>query len=314
MKPDVSVVVASHAREQRLRTLLDALENQTLPRGRWELVVVHTYDDAAADALFAGRDVRHVRVTPERARPSIQRQVGWRMASADVIAFTDDDCRPCPDWLERLVTVASDHPDDIVQGATHPDPRETHLFVHPHFRALAVEPPADTMQTCNILYPRALLERMGGFDERAITGEDIDLGWRARRSGAQLVPASQAIVYHGIDALSTLDKIRSQAKWQHLAYVVKKHPHLRDDCEWGIWWKPEHARAVLAALALLVARRHPLALAGLVPYLRRERWRHGPGRRQQARSLMEIPTHFVVELAEVATFARGSLRYRTLLL
>ena len=314
MKPEVSVVVASHAREGRLRTLLDAFDEQTLPRERFELVVVHTYDDAAAERLFAGREVRQVRVERDRARPSVQREVGWRMAQADLIAFTDDDCRPRPEWLERLVAIAREHPHDIVQGATHPDPRETHLFVHPHFRALAVEPPADTMQTCNMLYPRKLLERVGGFDERAITGEDIDLGWRARHAGAELVAAPDAVVYHAVDALSAVDKIRSQVKWQHLAYVVGKHPHLRDGCEWGIWWKREHPRAALAAVALLAARRQPLALAGVIPYLRLERWRHGPSRRQQARSLMEAPTHLVVELAEVAAFARGSVRYRTLLL
>jgi hypothetical protein len=55
-------------------------------------------------------------------------------------------------------------------------------------------------------------------------------------------------------------------------------------------------------------------LLGAIPYVRLERWRHGPSRRQQLRSLREIPTHFVVELAEVATFAAGSVRYRTLLL
>src|SRR4051794_5111631 len=133
MAPEVSVVVASHAREARLRTLLDALDDQTFPRESWELIVVHTYESAVAAELFAGRELRQERVDRTRARPSIQREVGWRMAGAELIAFTDDDCRPRPDWLERLVATARGRPGDIVQGATHPDPRETHLFVHPHF-------------------------------------------------------------------------------------------------------------------------------------------------------------------------------------
>ena len=314
MDPEVSVVVASQARETRLRTLLDALAEQTLRAERREVVVAHTYDAAAAGRLFAERDVREVRVDPARARPSVQREAGWRAARGELVAFTDDDCRPRPDWLEQLVAVARRRPGDIVQGATHPDPRDVHHFQHAHFSALAVEPPADTMQTCNILYPRALLERVGGFDERAVTGEDIDLGWRARATGAALAPAPDAVVYHAIEPLSAIGKVRSQLKWRHLAYVVRKHPHLREGCEWGVWWKPEHPRATLALLALAGARRHPLLLAGAIPYVRLERWRHGPSRRQQARSLMELPTHLAVELAEVATFAAGSVRYRSLLL
>lgn len=314
MAPEVSVVVASHAREGRLRTLLDGLAGQTLPRKRWELIVVHTYDDALATDLFAGQDVRQARVGASDARPSIQREAGWRMAHGERIVFVDDDCRPEPDWLERLVAVSDAHRGDVVQGATEPEPRELHLFEHPHFRALAVRPPDLRMQTCNILYERAVLERVGGFDDRAVTGEDMDLGISARDAGAGLVGAPDAVVYHAIDPLSTMEKIRSQYKWQHLAYVVKKNPRLRDGCEWGIWWKREHPRATLALIALVGARRRPWLLAGVVPYVRLERWRHGPSRRQQLRSLHEVPTHFVVEIAEVATFAVGSVRYRTLLL
>ena len=318
--PQVSVVVASHDREARLRTLLDALAEQTLPRDRWEVVVVHTYDPAVSAELLDGHELasdgllRHVRAETATPRPSIQRNVGWRMARGELVAFTDDDCRPEPDWLERLVGESVAHPGAIVQGATKPDPRETHLFLEPHFRALEVDPPGRFMQTCNILYERALLERLGGLDERAITGEDIDLGLRARESGVELVPARGAVVYHAIDALSMVEKIRSQLKWQHLAYVVKRHPQLRDDCEWGIWWKPEHLRATLALIALAGARRRPWILAGAIPYVGLERRRHGPSKQQQLRSLRELPAHFVVELAEVATFAAGSVRYRTLLL
>ncbi len=317
---DVSVVVASHGREERLRTLLDALASQTLPRDRWEVVVVHTYPSRVASEVLGAHELnasgtlreRHVDVN--RARPSIQRNVGWRMARAPRVAFTDDDCRPAPDWLERMLARSQQNPGAFVQGSTKPDPRDAHEFLHAHYSALEVDPPGRFMQTCNILYERALLERLGGFDERAITGEDIDLGTRARRMGADLMPARDALVYHAVVAMSTREKISSQFKWQHLAYVVKRHPDLRRECEWGIWWKPEHLRASVAAVCLLAATRHRWMLIGVLPYVRLERWRHGPSRRQQMRSLLEVPEHFVVELAEVGTFIRGSARYRTILL
>jgi hypothetical protein len=55
-------------------------------------------------------------------------------------------------------------------------------------------------------------------------------------------------------------------------------------------------------------------LAGVIPYVRLERWRHGPRKRAQLRSLRELPAHFVVEVAEVGSFAIGSWRYRTFVL
>ena len=40
---DISVVVPSHGRAAKLTELLAALAEQTLPRDRWEVVVVHTH-------------------------------------------------------------------------------------------------------------------------------------------------------------------------------------------------------------------------------------------------------------------------------
>jgi glycosyltransferase involved in cell wall biosynthesis len=313
-------VVASHGRADRVPALLDSLARQTLPAERWELVLVHTYAPDVAAVLFdehelgrAGR-LRHRRAEASQPRPSIQRNAGWRMAAGELIVFVDDDCRVTPGWLERLVTRAEANPGDIVQGATLPDPLEAEVFAHPHVRTLRIHPPSREAQTCNILYERALLERIGGFDERAITGEDIDLSLRARDAGARIVGEEEALAYHAIDGLSLVEKIRSQYKWQHLAYVVKRNPRLRDWCAMRVWWKDEHMDAVLALAALALARRKPWALVGLYPYFRIERYRHGTPRRNQLRAVREMPGHFVVELAEVATFAVGSVRYRTLLL
>lgn len=319
--PEVSVVVASHGRPDRLPALLDSLAQQTFDPARWELVVAHTYEPDVARELFeedelgrAGR-LRQVRVDASRARPSIQRNAGWREATGELIVFVDDDCRATPEWLETLVAAAEANPGAIVQGATMPDPLEEEVFANPHVRTLRVHPPSREAQTCNIVYPRELLERIGGFDERAITGEDIDLSLRARDAGAWITGEERALAYHAIDGLSLVEKIRSQYKWQHLAYVVKRNPRLRRWCAMRIWWKDEHMDAVLALAALsLLARRRPWAVVGLYPYFRVERYRHGAPRANQLRSIREMPGHLVVELAEVATFAVGSVRYRTLLL
>jgi GT2 family glycosyltransferase len=317
---DVSVVVASHGRPDRLRILLDSLAAQTLAPERWELVVVHTYPPEVSEAVLDGHELahagtlRHRAVSVESARPSIQRNIGWRMAGAPLVAFVDDDCRATPEWLESLVTTAGANPGAIVQGATDPEPLEEHFFERPHFSALRIDPPSREAQTCNILYPRELLERIGGIDERAITGEDIDLSLRAKRLGVAHVGERRALVYHAIVPHSMAEKIRTQLKWQHLAYVVKKNPELREWCTMRVWWKDEHLGAVLALIALAGAGRRRWMLAGVLPYLRIERWRHGPSKRQQLRSMRELPAHFVVELAEVGTFVAGSVRYRTVLL
>jgi glycosyltransferase involved in cell wall biosynthesis len=313
------VVVASHARHLRLRWLLNALEEQTLSEP-WELVVVHDYDRATAERVIgrhplaaAGR-LHSLAIAPGTGSPARQRNLGWRAARGDLVAFTDDDCRPDPTWLERLVAAARGHPGALVQGATRPDPLEHEVLRAPHVRTLLIEPLNAYLQTCNMLYPRALLERLGGFDERAITGEDVDLSLRAKAHGAPVTPAPDAVVFHAIESHSLPGIVRQNLKWRHLAYLVSRHPEFRRQLTLGVFWDADHLRVLAAAAGLASARRRPRLLALAAPYVASASRRRGPGRRARALAGAEIPGQAVRQLAEVLGLAAGSVRYRTLVL
>jgi len=56
--PEIAVVVPSHDRALRLRWLLNALEEQTLPRERWELIVAHDSSTPETAALLAAHPVQ----------------------------------------------------------------------------------------------------------------------------------------------------------------------------------------------------------------------------------------------------------------
>ena len=61
-QPEISVVIPSHGRRLRLLWLLNALEEQTLEPGRFDVHVVHDYDDPLAlNALEAHPLARHGR-------------------------------------------------------------------------------------------------------------------------------------------------------------------------------------------------------------------------------------------------------------
>jgi GT2 family glycosyltransferase len=318
--PRVSVVVASHARPLRLRWLLNALEEQTLPRGEWELVVVHGYDPATA-ARFAGDHplagagtMRLIGPPAGGGLPARQRNAGWRAARGELVAFTDDDCRPEPGWLEALLAEAARNPGQVVQGATRPDPLEHDVFAAPHVHTLRVDPPGRFAQTCNILYPRALLVELGGFDERAIVGEDIDLSLRAQESGARLVGAPAAVVNHAVEAHTLPGFVRRNLRWRHLAYVVARHPRLREQCAAGVFWKESHLRVLLALAGLAAARRVPVLALLALPYLVPELRRRGTRPVDVAVAAAEVPGRAVNEVAEVLAMAAGSTRNRTFVL
>jgi glycosyltransferase involved in cell wall biosynthesis len=327
----VSVVAATHDRADRLDALLASLWAQTLDPCAYEVIIV---DDGSSDATPAvlGHWLRradgpslHVLRRERAGGPATARNDGWRAARAPVVAFTDDDCRAAPDWLEAglgaLRAAAGGTPDGetIVQGATTPDPLESHRL-GPFSRSLTVTSLDGWFATANIFYPRSLLERLGGFDGatfRGAGGEDTDLAWRALGDGVPAAFCPDARVWHAVHDAGPLGRLRNAARWAETMAVFARHPELRRrNLVRGIFWKDSHYLLVRTLLALLLPR--PLR-AVAVTYLA---WRYGVQLWQRAHhdgdgdggGAASIPFFVVHDAVEVATAARGALRYRTIVL
>jgi GT2 family glycosyltransferase len=316
------VVIPSHGRRLRLRWLLNALEDQTLDPDAFEVIVAHDYegDDERlieTHPLSAAGRLRSLQIGPGTG-PAQKRNLGWRAARAPLVAFVDDDCRPDAEWLEQLIEAAEANPGAIVQGAVRPDPFELKVASNPHYRTVRVTPPHDFAQTANIAYPRVLLERVDGFDEGLPTpaGEDTDLALRARATGAPMVGAADAIVFHAVEAFSLRDALRLAFRWQHLGFVVKRHPQLRKHLTHRIFWRRTHRdmALLLVGVVVTVAFGFLPALLLAVPWVYRRITRRGRHKRALAAGVIELPGGFVVDVAEVVSMCVGSVRYRTLML
>src|SRR5439155_794629 len=162
----------------------------------------------------------------------------------------------------------------------------------PHARSQEVTPPTPFAQTCNIAYPRALLEQVGGFDEALplAAGEDTDLALRVQALGAPLVAAPEVLTYHAVEATTLPARLRETWRWQHLAYIVRRHPQLREQMPLRLFWKPSHAYLIPALAGLGLARRHPLLAALLVlSWALVARPSYGSGPRGLARPASEPP-------------------------
>jgi hypothetical protein len=321
----------------RLRWLLAALADQDA-----EVLVAHNAGDPAGEVL---RDFPQVREVIAPGGPAALRNAAWRESTATHVAFTDDDCRPPADWVSNAVAAVRRDPGALVQGATHPDPDELEVFRRaPHARSQEIDPPHVMAQTCNVIYPRAVLEAVGGFDESfpQAVGEDTDLALRARAAGTAYVAAPEVLTYHAVES-GLIRRLRGTWRWQHIALVVQRHPELRRELPLrGYAWKARHAWLALALAGAGVAaarapragaahrrapipragaahRRAPLpraalALAAAAPYLATTPRRYGSSPRGLARTATELPGRALVDAVELAALLRGSARYRTFLL
>lgn len=316
--PAISVVVATRDRSEKLSRLLESLRGQTLDRDAFEVVVV---DDASSDdsaaTLEAERDaggLRLVTLAHERSRgPAAARNAGWRAATGGIIAFTDDDCEADPRWLEALTAATEAHPGALVQGRTEPHPEQRGM-IGPFSRTIEVTELGPFFQTCNVAYPRSLLEALGGFDEQTFGlhpgGEDTDLAWRAIADGAEAVFARDARIFHAVNQLGAIGGLRFPLRWSDNVALFGRHPGLRARLYRRIFWKRSHELLLRALVGAFLARRFPPAALLAYPYAKDVVLRT----RRRGGSRAHAPYVVLQDVVETCATIRGAARHRVLVL
>jgi GT2 family glycosyltransferase len=199
----VSVVVPTCGRAELLERCLLALENQSLPREHYEIIVI---DDIKL-----------------RSGPAAARNRGWRQACAEIVAFTDDDTVPDRQWLERGLEAMREHVDAVSGRIVMPIPNEPTDYERD---AQGLE--RSEFVTANCLVRKRVLERLGGFDEnfRIAWREDSDLHFRLMQCGARLAHAPCAIVVHPVRPAPWGVSVRQQRKVMFDALLFRKHRRL----------------------------------------------------------------------------------------
>ena len=245
MSIQVSVVVPTYKRPDLLRKCLDALIKQEFPPNAYEIIVV---DDAGCEETkslvmeFVGRTQQPVMMTlpmsgpetdscpqirytvaAETQGPAAARNVGWRMARGEVIAFTDDDCLPAPDWLKEGVEAIQSGWDGVSGQVIVPIPNDPTDYEKNIARLHEAE-----FVTANCFYRRFALDASGGFDERFTMAwrEDADLFFHLLTRSYKLGYAPTAKVIHPVRHAPWGISIHEQQKSVFNALLFKKYPQL----------------------------------------------------------------------------------------
>jgi GT2 family glycosyltransferase len=218
--PSVSVVIPTRGRPGQLARCLAALDAVDYPSERLEVIVVD--DGGAADLRpICGGAARPVRLLLQEHRgPGAARNTAAAAADGELLAFTDDDCRPEPGWLRALAVASGSAPDAGAGGCTlnalASNPfadASQHIqdLVYAHYNS---DPDAARFLASNNLgVPRGAFLELGGFDERfRLASEDRDFCDRWLASGRTLRYAPEAVVHHARE-LDLTGFVR-----QHLAY------------------------------------------------------------------------------------------------
>lgn len=213
--PKVSVVIPHYRDLRALDLCLKALKAQTYPAQDFEIIVADNNSPEGEVAVAEAIDgrARLVVVTEKGAGPA--RNGGVAISRGEILAFTDSDCVPEPQWLTEGLAALPAY--DFVGG------RVTVLIDD-----LAKMTQAEAFERVfafdfktyitrkgftgagNLFCARTLFDDVGGF--RVGVSEDLEWSHRARGKGYRLGYAPRAVVGH--PARRTWDEL--SGKWRRV--------------------------------------------------------------------------------------------------
>lgn len=201
----ITVVIPTHNRANQLRGAIMSVLASPLVRSTHDIIVV---DDGSQDQtaeIVRELDVRYVRISG--GGPSGSRNAGWRLANTEYIAFLDDDDEWLPGNMEpQLAALTSDPASAFAFGRV----QRTDAELRPFGKAIPASPlPSGrvvdfvsyyALQVGAILFRRAALESVAGFDPALRFNEDSDL----------LVRLAARYSAVGVDMVGSLFRQRDQ--------------------------------------------------------------------------------------------------------
>ena len=326
----VSVVIPTRNQSGLLREAIEAVWRQTVDPATFEIIVVDncsTDDTAAVVREMSARApcsmVYHC--MEENRGPANSRNQGVRLARGELIAFTDSDCRPVPQWLALGQSAMADTNVALVTGQVLYPPGQKITFFSRAAGEARYEHPS--YPTCNAWYRRKVFLDLGGFDvnlcfhdfrNRPVECADTDLAWRVKEAGYRNVFVPEMIVHHRVEVLPPLNWAMEPFRLFVLPALVRRHPQLRRALlTWGVFFTRDNAWFYLALLGLgLGPVWHVAFLLLMVPYVA---WAARAGNpRLTLLDLHRMAVRAVLIAARQAFLCAGllygSLRFRTIVL
>ncbi len=198
--PMVSVVICAYNAERTMLPCLESLRKLDYPN--FEVIIVDDGSrDRTAEISMDFPEFRLIR-QPNKGL-SVARNVGLHAARGELIAYTDSDCVVDPHWLTLMIRMLTEKNFDGCGGpnyAPHEDGWvEACCAASPGApcHVLTADDVAEHLAGCNMVFTKAALLKVGGFDPQFTSaGDDVDVCWRILDSGMRLGFCPSAFVWH----------------------------------------------------------------------------------------------------------------------
>lgn len=195
--PKISIIVATYNNQDTIGECLKALLGQDYPQTHYEVIVM---DGASQDRTVEIAKQYPVKVISMPLNCPAAYNYAQKIAAYPFLGFVDSDARVERMWLKKLVPHLSEANVAGVSGSI-----DTWNSDNPWARAIGYELKTryqrigrytGRIATMNLLLKKAVIEEVGGWDEKLPSQYDTDFGFRMAQKGYKIVYEPSAVCYH----------------------------------------------------------------------------------------------------------------------
>ncbi len=206
--PFVSVVIPARNSEKILGQCIKSLKNLNYPKEKYEIIIA---DSNSTDNTFeVAKNLGAIAVHNTGGTVCSGRNIGFKTARGEIVAFSDSDCVMDRDWIKNSIKYFEDEKIAAV-GGPNLTPAEEGAFGKAvgfvfnqalftagsvYARILKKTKEVKSLPGCNIIFRRKALEKVLPLDESIIEAEDYVMNQKIRALGYKLMYTPDTIVWH----------------------------------------------------------------------------------------------------------------------
>lgn len=208
---NVDICIATYKRVAWLKKLLSSLAAQILDAHvNIRIIIIDNDPEKSAQSMvasfFSNKDVPYIYDTQPEKNIALTRNKALDHASAEYIAFVDDDEWVAPNWLGSLLSTCQQYDADVVFGPVIPElPDDAPLWVRtggffnrPRTKTGTIKQDGGTNNS--LVLKSSRINKLLRFDpDYGVSGgEDTELFCRLYANGARLIWCNEALAYESV--------------------------------------------------------------------------------------------------------------------
>ncbi|WP_162344221.1 glycosyltransferase [Cyclobacterium salsum] len=211
----VSVIIPTYLDWGRLAECLNSLSKQTYDSNLFEIIVINNAPNDERPPYLTV-PINCLVLNESKSGSYAARNRGIQMAKGEIIAFTDSDCIPDPNWIKNAVNLFSICDCDRIGGRIDLFYRskilnsaELYEKIYAFKQDQSVKASSSAV-TGNMFTYRKVFDKIGFFNEKMLSGGDHEWAKRAAIAGFEIIYGKDVVVKH--PARNNIKQLKMKAK------------------------------------------------------------------------------------------------------